>query len=207
MPSAVESLLRDDVSTFLRRAERYELGPVSGLDLRHGLAVPLDTAGRQITTGALDAATESTGGYPFMIQLTGYQLFRVDDRPIIDLNTARVAIPAAQRRLGRLVHEPALADLSEIDRSFLAAMAHSDGPARMADIANCLGVDALDDATYAGQYRLRLLRADMIRPAGRGLVDFELPYLREYLRDHVATDLPSRTRPHRPDPPDPEASF
>ena len=39
---------------------------------------------------------------------------------------------------------------------------------------------------YIGVYRRRLIEAGMIEPAGYGGVDFALPYLREYLRDHAA---------------------
>ena len=53
----------------------------------------------------------------------------------------------------------------------------------MADVASRLDADA----NYASQYRLRLIAADMIRPAGHGRVDFTLPYLRDYLREHAAT--------------------
>ena len=70
-----------------------------------------------------------------------------------------------------------------MDRSFLAAMAHDDGPSRMAGIAARLGVDA----TYAGQYRLRLVAAEVIEPRGHGLVDFTLPGLRDHLREHAAS--------------------
>lgn len=61
-------------------------------------------------------------------------------------------------------------------------MAHSDGPAAMSDIAARLGAGA----SYTSQYRLRLIRHDMIRPAGRGKVEFVLPNLREYLQEHAA---------------------
>lgn len=91
-------------------------------------------------------------------------------------------VEASVRRVGRLVHEPALADLSTIDRSFLVAMATDDGPSQMRDIRARLGVDT----NYASQYRQRLIAAGVISAVGRGTVDFTLPYLRDYLRDHVA---------------------
>ena len=53
----------------------------------------------------------------------------------------------------------------------------------MADIASRLQADA----NYASQYRLRLIAADMIHSAGHGSVDFTLPYLRDYFREHAAT--------------------
>jgi hypothetical protein len=41
---------------------------------------------------------------------------------------------------------------------------------------------------YTNVYRARLIAAELIEPAGRGRVDFALPYLREYRRDHAAID-------------------
>lgn len=96
---------------------------------------------------------------------------------MIDEQQANVGIERAVRRVGRLVHEPALSGRSDVDRAFLAAMAVDTGPSRIADIAQRLGVNT----TYAGQYRLRLMSAELITPAGHGQVRFELPYLREYL--------------------------
>ena len=63
-------------------------------------------------------------------------------------------------------------------------MARDDGPSRMADVQRRLDVDV----NYARQYRLRLIAAELIYPTRRGYVDFALPYLREYLRDHAAAD-------------------
>lgn len=54
----------------------------------------------------------------------------------------------------------------------------------MSDIASRLNVDA----NYTSQYRLRLIAAELIEPAGHGRVDLAMPYLRDYLREHVALD-------------------
>ena len=108
-----------------------------------------------------------------------------DHHAAIDEAAAAAGVQAARRRLGSLIHEPALRDLSEVDRTFLAAMAIDDGPSRMADIAARLN----SDANYASQYRLRLIAADMIHSTGHGHVDYTLPYLRDYLREHAATGL------------------
>ena len=105
------------------------------------------------------------------------------DGSVIDGAAAAAGVQAARRRLGSLIHEPALRDLSHVDRTFLAAMAVDDGPSRMADIAARLTADA----NYTSQYRLRLIAADMIHPVGHGHVDYTLPYLRDYLREHAAS--------------------
>ena len=124
-------------------------------------------------------ATTGTGGYPFLIQLVGFWMCKLadtthDQHTLIDEAAAAAGVQAARRRLGSLIHEPALRDLSEVDRTFLAAMAIDDGPSRMADIAGRLN----SDANHASQYQLRLIAADMIHSTGRGSIDFTLPYLR-----------------------------
>ena len=59
-----------------------------------------------------------------------------------------------------------------------------DARSRLGDAAERLGVDAHN----AGKYRRHLIDAEMIQPAGYGFIDFELPYMREYLRSHPASD-------------------
>ena len=188
IPGAVKPLLAADEGrnpvTFLRRANRIETGMVSIEEVRVALEETTAQVGVSWTPGALDIASKATGGYPFMIQLVGQHAFRnlIDNK--INEDAVKHGIGAARRKLGQLVHEPSLADLSEVDRTFLTAMSTDDGPSRMLDIAARMGVDS----QYAGTYRKRLIDAEMIRPTSHGYVDYELPYMREYLRSHHATD-------------------
>jgi hypothetical protein len=184
LPATVQDMLNDQVLTFLRRADRHHLGVVDRADVADALRMPIEAAGRTITDRALQVAADGTGGYPFLIQLIGHWVWQAKpDAPTIDVVQAREGVAAARRRMGALVHEPALFDLSPTDRQFLAAMAEDNGPSRIADIATRMNVGS----SYASQYRLRLIGADMIQPAGRGLVNFALPYLREYLRENATS--------------------
>lgn len=190
LPLAVEDILNDDVMTFLRRAERFSLGGVPRGDVQRALAMPIAAGGREITPAALDLAVEGTRSYPFMVQLVGHQVWNAKrDAHVITEEQANVGVERAAARVGDLVHQPALSSLSLVDRSFLRVMAVDDGVSRMSDIGTRLGVDR----NYASQYRLRLLAAGLISEVGRGGVDLTLPYLREYLRNHVS--LPA----NRPD--------
>jgi len=182
LPAAVSDLLNDDVLTFLRRANREELEDVALGDVRDALRTTIMVEGRSIDDDALDEAAAATGGYPFMIQLVGYHVWRKATGDHIDLAAVRAGIPAARKRLGSTVHATALADLSAVDRTYLLAMAQDAGPSKTGEIARRLG----EDVHYAGQYRLRLIDAGIIEPVGRGRVDFTIPYLREYLREHAA---------------------
>jgi len=181
LPSSLSDLLNDDVLTFLRRATPFTLSDVALPAVQGAFLETITTAGRRITEPALASITEATGGYPFMIQLVGYHVWRKATGDLIDEEAAALGIPAARKRLGSMVHATALADLSNVDRTYLVAMAQDDGPSKTSDIAARLG----ESMGYASVYRTRLLAAGVIRPAGYGRVDFALPYLREYLRDHA----------------------
>ncbi|MGB8020818.1 MAG: hypothetical protein WCF04_06275 [Candidatus Nanopelagicales bacterium] len=181
LPAAVSDLLNDEVLTFLRRADIHRLRDVPLDEVREALLVPIRAAGRTIDEDALAAAAQATRGYPFLIQLVGYQIWRQHpDEPEISLEDVQIGAAIAQRRMAATVHEASLADASRIDRAFLTAMARSDGPVRTADVARILGTSS----NYASQYRLRLIDAGLIQAAGHGWIDFAVPYLREYLREH-----------------------
>ncbi len=60
-----------------------------------------------------------------------------------------------------------------------------DGPSKMSDIQQRLDVDV----NYPSQYGLRLIASELIYPVRRGYVDFALPYLSEYFREHAAVDV------------------
>lgn len=188
IPGAVKPLLAADEGrnpvTFLRRANRVETGMVPLSDVKKALEETTAQVGVSWTPDALESASVATGGYPFMIQLVGQHAFRNQGCGEIDEAAVSRGIGDARRKLGQLVHEPSLADLSEVDRTFLTAMSVDDGPSRMSDIAARMGVDA----QYAGNYRKRLIDAEMIRPTAHGFVDYELPYMREYLRSHPASE-------------------
>jgi hypothetical protein len=186
LDSAVNDALNDEVLTFLRRAERHVLGPVDATDVARAIREPIEQTDRHVVDEALNVMVEATQGYPFLIQLVGYRVWRhKPEEHEISVEDAQAGVSEAKRRLGTLVHAPALAAASDIDKSFLLAMAKDDGPSKMADIQARLGVDA----SYASQYRLRLIAADLIEQSRYGYVDFTLPYLRDYLREHASSGL------------------
>ncbi len=113
LPSEVSDLLSDDVLTFLRRADRHMLGGVGYGEVERVIRATVEVAGRVIGQAACTRAAAATGGYPFLIQLVGHHIWRQHPREAeITLSDVEAGIPAALRRMGSLVHEPALKDLS-----------------------------------------------------------------------------------------------
>lgn len=185
LTAAVSDVLSDDVLTFLRRADRHHLGRVPFDEVRRALREPIVAAGRAPSDAALEVMAEGTRGYPFLIQLVGAQSWRVRrNAREITREDGEEGVAQARRRLGSLVYEPALDEASDVDKSFLLAMSRDDGASRIVDVIERLGITR----SYASVYRRRLIDAELIEPAGRGRVDFALPYLREYLREHAAAD-------------------
>lgn len=193
IPSAVNELLNDQLTTFLRRASRQDLGDVPLDDVAHALHTTITANGRTIEPDALTTAAAATGGYPFMIQLVGYHTWRKTGTDHITTQAVEAGIKQARTRLGSLVHAAALRELSDVDRTFLLAMAQDQGSSRTADIARRLG----KDAQYTNVYRARLIAAGMITPAGYGRVQFAIPYLREYLIEHAAHQAMTNNDPPR----------
>jgi hypothetical protein len=181
LPSTVSDLLNDEVLTFLRRASRFELDDVPLDHVARALQRSIADSGCTIDDDALQEATNATGGYPFMIQLVGFHVWRSAPTSHIDLAAAREGVAAARKRLGSLVHETSLADLSNVDRTYLVAMAQDEGESSTGEVARRLGVTPY----YASTYRARLIAAGVIEPTRHGYVDFAIPYLREYLREHA----------------------
>lgn len=194
LPNSVSDLLNGEVMTFMRRAQRSHMGSVDPTDVADALREPIERNGKTINPDALDHATNATGGYPYLIQSVGYETWRAARHDeTITLEHAEAGTDRARRKIGSMVHEPELRTLSDGDKSYLSAMALDNGPSRTGEVAERLGVSA----QHAGVYRARLIDADVITPTTRGRVDFTLPYLRDYLREHVATEALQISTPTR----------
>ncbi|MET4061874.1 sugar phosphate isomerase/epimerase [Arthrobacter sp. UYP6] len=180
LPAAVSDLLNEGVATFLRRADKIDLHAAAVREVEESFAATFAAAGFRVSHDLVRQAAEATGGYPFLIQLVGYFLWREAEGNQGDLNPERVAraIQAANRRNARTVIEAALAAASPKDLDFLFAMAEDDGPSTAGEIGRRLGAKS----NLVANYRSRLLAAGLIESAGHGKVDFAIPGLRQYLR-------------------------
>lgn len=191
LPSAVSDLLNDNVLTFLRRSERFVLNqPVARDEVGRALQVPARSSGKPFKPEALEIAVEGTRGFPYLIQSIGRYSWRsARGGEMIGVEAAERGIAEARRKIGENVHHDSLKHLSETDRSFLVAMALDDGPSKMADLIERLSSDQHRlQPQYANTYRQRLMDQELVFSPRRGYLDFTLPYLREYLREHTVAD-------------------
>lgn len=180
LPAAVSDLLNEGVATFLRRADKIDLHAAAIRDVEESFSATFAEASFKVTPEHVRRAAEATGGYPFLIQLVGYFLWReaeTNQGALLEEEVQR-AIEAAHRRNARTVIEAALAPASPKDLDFLHAMAQDDGPSTAGDIGRRIGAKT----NLVANYRSRLVAAGLIEPTGHGKVDFAIPGLRKHLR-------------------------
>lgn len=184
LPDVISDLLNAKVVTFLRRASIKRVGDVPLDEVREALAHTIRGQGVRIADETLDAAAQASGGYPYMIQLVGFWMWRIARRRTqgpsntITMEDFQQGLIQAKAQLGEGVCAPVVGRLSERAREYLKAMSCDDGPSDTSQIADRMG-QSMD---YANQYRSMLIDQDVIIAPERGKVDFAVPYLREYLR-------------------------
>ena len=183
LPGEMSKMATTPGLTFIWRAEQIELGAVDEALVRHAFRQTIEDNGRTIDAPVLRTMSQATEGYPFLIQLVGYHVWRAGSGTAITAADVTAGVPVAKRRLGSTVHAMSLRDLSDVDKTFLVKMAVDTGSSKVSEIARRMDVDA----RYVSVYRARLIEAGMIEPAGFGTVRFAIPYLGEYLREHGAS--------------------
>jgi len=186
LPGAISNVMNDDILTFLNRAHKVELTPLSLNDISLLYSKRFAEDGKTIGAETLNFAVESTLGYPYLMQLIGYFILRYSkDSDVITKEMAEAAVISAKRDMVDSVHKTCLKPLSDKDRAFLKAMSKDKGSSRIADIQTRMKASA----AYVQQYRLRLIEAGIILSEQKGRVEFAVPYLGEYLRGEMGATL------------------
>jgi len=182
LPSLMDELLNDKVLTFLRRARHHELDKVSTVDVKNAFVETVGDSGKAIRDDVALEASRMTRGYPYMVQLVGYYMWQAAERRgsrQVERQDVEVGGSDANLAFADAVCTPAYDGLTEAQRAFVDAMARGVSDAvRLKDIAE----QVEKSASWASKYRSSLISAQVIVPAGRGLVRFAIPGFGEYVR-------------------------
>ena len=179
LPPKVSDLLRNDSISFLRRAFQHHLEAVDESEVRFSMKKTIELAGRTINKEALGLAVKNTKGFPFMIQLIGYQMWRQHpEKKSISLEDTEEGIALAKNDLERMIFDITYKELSGKDIAFLVAMLDDKEYSTISDISKRMNVTP----KYAGIYRRRLIEQGIINSSGYGKVSFDLPMFREYIQ-------------------------
>ena len=135
-----------------------------------------------IAPEVLTEAAHATYGLAFAVQLVGYYLWRCSyGRDEITMEDVTEAARLSRRELVSSILEPTLSELSTREQQYLEAMAQDDGPSATSDVARRMGLSM----SNASNVRHRLIVYGVIADRRMGVVDFELPLMREYLRGEL----------------------
>ena len=190
LPQGVNHLLDLPGVTFLRRAQKFVLGPLSPANAEQALEHTASGSGLEFSHEAITDAAALTRGYPYLVQLVGslaWERSRRNQESGISQQTIATIAPDAISIMGAQVHQPATLALPPAQREFLEAMAavEVEGIATIADIAGHM------DRTVRSlsATRQRLIDADLIEPTAHGKLRYVIPYMGEYF---TATDSRGR---------------
>lgn len=179
LPAKVTDLVNDSRVTFLRRARQQHLGRINDIEVERALRKTISSSGKDISEEALQAATEATNGFAYMLQLVGYCMWEeAEEASIIDIDHAKRGIRQAHREFERGVLQATYLELSAGDRSFLFAMLDDSHGSILTDVAARMG----KSASYASNYKRRLTELGIIGDRGGKTFDFDIPFMREYLQ-------------------------
>lgn len=178
LPSSVQAVLNDKVLTFLQRAHRVRLESIDTRIVRMAYENVFTAAKRKFAGAALDLASQAACGYPYLIQLIGFFLWRKDGDTITEKDVAQ-ALLQSKVELFQNVHDIIYRELSAKDREFLEAMLQDEDESAYGDIVQRIGVTS----GYASRYRQRLLDAGIIERSAFGKLRIAPPHFKEFLAD------------------------
>jgi hypothetical protein len=181
LPHAISTVLRDDVITFFRRANQVRLGNLDTDLVEFDYNAIFSRQFADLNRDVIHQAACDTEGYPYLIQLIGYNLWENlaanSSGTLSESDVLERALLQSKNSLYKNVHELIFHETSAGDRAFLFAMAQDDGPSKVSDIQERLK----KSKNYVNTYRIRLIEAEIIESSGHGLISFTVPYMRDYL--------------------------
>ncbi len=183
LPNAVSNVLNDKVLTFLNRASKITLGPISPASIHVYYTNAFEQLGIIADDSLVTKAAEAAQGFPYLMQLIGYYTTQYTKAgQHLDDAHLQLAINAARQDMDQNVFRPILMPLSAKDLEFLKAMAMDDGVSSSSDIAKRMN----KSNSYIQPYRARLIDAGIIESPRKGELEFAVPYLADYLRKNGA---------------------
>jgi AAA ATPase domain len=166
--------------TYLERAEWHVLGLLDQAATAEALAEPARQAGRPMSDGARRLLAESSGGYPYAIQVLGHHAWRASTgSSTIELRHARAAADAAEADLAAGLYTSRWHGASPKEQEYLTALAElvrAQGSAGGADVARALG-RSTQQVSYL---RDRLIRKGTIF-AEAGTLVFAVPGMADWV--------------------------
>lgn len=182
LPYNVEALIKGKSTSFLRRADRFDLSTLADYEVEEAFKLTVEEGGKVIDNHALAKAVQEIGGFPFMFQLMGHRAWRISgDKGVITEQDIVEGAKLASEQMEKRVFDATYAELSKADRAFLIAMLDDEQESTRSALMRRLNKPSSHISTYKG----RLIQAGLIDESTEGAFRYALPGLREYLHKRV----------------------
>lgn len=189
LPENVSELQNDKVLTFLLRANRIVLTPISAANIMESYKNTFKNDGYQISHETLLYMTKQTLGFAYAFQLLGYYVWQyATDNQLneITISSIQKVLDNYINDLNRNVYFKVYNEMSNKEQEFVQAMATINQPKIKAkSISEVMN----KPANYISVYRKKLIDNQVIKSAGYGYVSFILPYFDRYVKDQMLLDL------------------
>ncbi|MBP2057296.1 energy-coupling factor transporter ATP-binding protein EcfA2 [Lactobacillus colini] len=189
LPENVSELQNDKVLTFLLRANRIVLTPLSATDIMESYRCTFENDGYHISHETLLYMTKQTLGFAYAFQLLGYYVWRFSQEnkiKEITIQSVQAILDDYVADLNRNVYFKIYNEMSNKEQQFVQAMATIDKPKiKVQHIGQIMG----KPANYISVYRKKLIDNQVIKSSGYGYVSFILPYFDQYVKDQILLDL------------------
>jgi chromosomal replication initiation ATPase DnaA len=183
LPHEINLLFNDKVISFIRRSRKKQITQIGNSEVIFAMRKTFQAAGKNVEDGSLEIAATSIGGYPYLLQLIGYEIWQASDNAeTISSKDVLVGIENSKKYIGSSMVELVFQDLTNKERDFVFAMCQDDGASKTVDIAQRLHVGV----NYISEYRRRLIDAGIIVSNQRGEVDFIIPFFKEYIKNNYS---------------------
>lgn len=185
LPAFVSALLSHDSVSFLRRAQYRKLDPIADYEVAEALRRTVEASGRVIGDDALNEAVHAVDGFPYMLQLVGFQSWRRNPSAgeVLESDVA-AGIQVAAADMRDKVLRTTYGELSAGDVRFVNAMLDEGGEPTLAQVSARMGVKS----NYSTKYKTRLIEAGVIDVTERKRLKFALPYFEDYAREMREND-------------------
>lgn len=178
LPFHISSLLSGRNTSFLRRAQKFNLKSLADYEVEEAFRLTVEEGGRFIDGEALAEAVHAINGFPFMLQLLGYRAWRLHPaEKFLSIGDIHAGAKTAQSELEDRVFDVTYAELSKADRKFLEAMLEDEKLSSRKDLTKRLG----KPSGHISTYKKRLVQSGVIGETLDGDYYFALPGFRDYL--------------------------
>lgn len=169
LPTIDDQIFKSAGATFFSRLARFALEPLSIAESLAAIRPPFDDGGIGYDNLELTNTVEQTKGYPYLVQLLGYEIWhRLKQGDDIDTDLLGAAYVAAQAQSIFDVLAPTWRQLSPSSRRVLGVIAaNGPRPMRVADVRERLG----KSSSWFSVYRSRLMKAGVLEAPRRGEVE------------------------------------